>query len=165
MAVLSDLLIDVKSFKKGKASVNACRPQLQAKYCTEKFPAPKIGGLHPINKEPFYQLFSQKQLPPHKTIRHYGTQIIETSTSHTMQTSESNAVSISKTEFDETFATIKEILEHKGDPGEFMVEDPFLSSVPVKVDLRQHLQNLYNRMFEAQDSANSTSKVVTIDFS
>lgn len=81
-----------------------------------------------------------------------------------MQTSESNAVSIPKAEFDETIATIKELLDHEGDPGELMVEDPFLSSIPVKVDLRQHLQNLYDRMFAAQDSVDPASQTVTVDF-
>jgi hypothetical protein len=91
--------------------------------------------------------------------------MFETSSPQSMQTSESNAVSISKAEFDETIATIKELLEHEGDTSEFIVEDPFLSVVPIQVDLRQHLKNLYDRMFEAEASVNSSSKMVTIDFS
>jgi hypothetical protein len=81
-----------------------------------------------------------------------------------MQPLESNVVTIPKAEFDETCATIKEILDHKGDPGELTIEDPYLSSVPVKVDLRQHLKNLYDRMIEAKASLNSTNQMVTIDF-
>ena len=82
-----------------------------------------------------------------------------------MNVTETNEVSIPREEFYETFLTIQELLAHDANPNELVVEDPFISSSPVKVDLRKHLQNLYERMSEIKDSLSSSTKMVTIDFS
>ena len=51
-----------------------------------------------------------------------------------------NEVSIPREEFNETLLTIQELLANDANPEEFIVEDPFISSSPVKVDLRKQLQ-------------------------
>jgi hypothetical protein len=82
-----------------------------------------------------------------------------------MNITETNEVSIPREEFYETFLTIQELLAHDTNPKELIVEDHFISSIPVKVDLRQHLQNLYNRMSEIKETITSSTQMVTIDFS
>lgn len=91
--------------------------------------------------------------------------MIRPSHSSFMQVSDTNEISIPREEFNETFLTIQELLNHKADPEEFIVEDPFISSSSVKVDLRKHLQNLYNRMQDIQESLSPSTRMVTIDFS
>lgn len=82
-----------------------------------------------------------------------------------MQAYQSNAVSIPRDEFNETFLTIQELLAHDADPGEFIVDDPFFSTASsVKVDLRKHLQNLHDRMSEIKQSVTSSTRMITIDF-
>ena len=82
-----------------------------------------------------------------------------------MQVTGTNEISIPREEFNETFLTIQELLAQEANPEEFIVEDPFISSSIVKVDLRKHLQNLYNRMVDIQESLSPSTRVVTIDFS
>lgn len=81
-----------------------------------------------------------------------------------MNLEQDNAVSIPVDEFDDTFATIKEILAHKSDPNDLVVDDPFLSSSSVKVDLRKHLQSLYERMSEIKATLTDSTQMVTIEF-
>lgn len=82
-----------------------------------------------------------------------------------MQVTDTNEVSLPREEFNETFLTIQELLAQDANPDEFIVEDPFISSASVKVDLRKHLESLYERMVEIKESLNPSTQVVTIDFS
>lgn len=75
-----------------------------------------------------------------------------------------NAVFIPRDEFFESLASIQELLAHNADPGELIVEDPFMAARPVKVDLRKHLQNLYDRMSEIGKSMSPATRMVRIDF-
>ena len=81
-----------------------------------------------------------------------------------MQVTDTNEISIPREEFNETFLTIQELLAQDANPEEFIVEDPFISSASVKVDLRKHLLSLYNRMVEIQESLTPSTRIVTIDF-
>ena len=81
-----------------------------------------------------------------------------------MNVTHPNAVSIPKDEFYETFATIQALLAHDSEPDDFVVEDPFMAACPVKVDLRKHLQRLYERMYEVKQSMTPATRMVTIDF-
>lgn len=82
-----------------------------------------------------------------------------------MQVTDTNEISIPREEFNDTFLTIQELLNQEANPEEFIVEDPFMSSSSVKVDLRKHLQSLYNRMQEIQESLSPSTRMVKIDFS
>lgn len=82
-----------------------------------------------------------------------------------MQVTDTNEISLPREEFNETFLTIQELLAHKANPEEFIVEDPFISSAGVKVDLRKHLQSLYDRMVDIKESMAPSTHMVTIDFS
>ena len=81
-----------------------------------------------------------------------------------MNTIESNSISIPTDEFNETLQSIKELLALDVDPGEFIIRDPFLSPSSPKVDLRRHLQNLYERMKEVRSNLTPETQMVTIDF-
>ena len=82
-----------------------------------------------------------------------------------MQVTETNEISLPRDEFNETFHTIRELLAHEANPEEFIIEDHFISNSRVKVDLRKHLQSLYNRMVEIEESLTPSTRMVTIDFS
>ena len=82
-----------------------------------------------------------------------------------MQVTDTNEISLPREEFNETFLTIQELLAQDANPEEFIVEDPFMSSASVKVDLRKHLESLYQRMVEIKDSLGPSTRMVTIDFS
>ena len=75
-----------------------------------------------------------------------------------------NSISIPTEEFYDTYKTIEELLTLEVDPTDFIVLDPFLASSPVKVDLRKHLQSLYDRMTEIRESLTASTEMVTIDF-
>lgn len=83
---------------------------------------------------------------------------------HSMNLTQKNAVSIPVEEFDDTYATIREILAHKSDPNDLVVDDPFLSCSSVKVDLRKHLQSLFERMSEIKATITAGTQMVTIQF-
>ena len=82
-----------------------------------------------------------------------------------MQVTDTNEISLPREEFNETFLTIQELLAQEANPDEFIVEDPFISSAAVKVDLRKHLQNLYDRMVDIKATMAPSTRMVTIDFS
>jgi hypothetical protein len=82
-----------------------------------------------------------------------------------MNLSTANEVSLPRQEFDETFATIKVLLAENTDPRELIMTDPFFENRPTKVDLREHLQHLYDRMSEISETISSSTSMVTIDFS
>lgn len=82
-----------------------------------------------------------------------------------MHVTDTNEISIPREEFNETFLTIQELLAQESHPEEFVVEDPFISSAGVKVDLRKHLQSLYDRMVEIKGSLSPSTRMVTINFS
>jgi hypothetical protein len=81
-----------------------------------------------------------------------------------MNLRQENAISIPVEEFDDTFATIGELLAYDSDPNDLVVDDPFLSSSSVKVDLRKHLQSLYNRMSDIKSTITNSTQMVTIEF-
>ncbi|QXD23881.1 hypothetical protein F7C95_18500 [Opitutia bacterium ISCC 51] len=82
-----------------------------------------------------------------------------------MKVTDTNEISLPREEFNETFLTIQELLAQEANPEEFIVEDPFISSASVKVDLRKHLQSLYDRMVDIKESMAPSTHMVTIDFS
>ncbi|MCB1124395.1 MAG: hypothetical protein KJT03_22780, partial [Verrucomicrobiae bacterium] len=73
--------------------------------------------------------------------------------------------SLPRSEFNETYQTLKILLAQNENPRDLIVEDPFLSVSPIKVDLRQHLENLLDRMSKVKDSITTSTQMVTIDFS
>ena len=81
-----------------------------------------------------------------------------------MNTIESIAISLPKEEFIETFQTIKELLALEVDPRKFIVADPFLFSSSPKVDLRRHLQSLFDGMQAIRQRIEPAKKTVTINF-
>ena len=81
-----------------------------------------------------------------------------------MNVEQANRVSLPTDEFYETLNTLEGLLALNLDPSEFIIEDSFPSSSSVKVDLRQHLINLHQRMSEIKDTLTPNTEMVTIDF-
>ncbi len=81
-----------------------------------------------------------------------------------MNARQANCISLPTDEFHDILQTLEDLLALKLDPKEFIIEDPFLSSFPVKVDLRQHLKNLHRRMSDIRNSLTPSAKTVKIDF-
>lgn len=75
-----------------------------------------------------------------------------------------NSVSIPRREFNETYQVLKVLLDQNKDPEDLLVEDPFLSVKPVKVDLRRHMENLFERMSKVKETIDASTRIVTIDF-
>ena len=82
-----------------------------------------------------------------------------------MHVTDTNEISLPREEFNETFQTIQELLAQETNPEAFIIEDRFISTTGVKVDLHQHLQSLYQRMQEIKASLSPSTRMVTINFS
>ena len=82
-----------------------------------------------------------------------------------MHVTDTNEISLPREEFNETFQTIRELLAQEANPEAFVIEDRFISTTGVKVDLHQHLQSLYQRMQEIKASLSPSTQMVTINFS
>lgn len=81
-----------------------------------------------------------------------------------MNVEQANSISLPTDEFYETLNALEGLLALNLDPSEFIIEDSFHSSSSVKVDLRQHLKNLHQRMSEIKDTLTPNTEMVTIDF-
>ncbi len=75
-----------------------------------------------------------------------------------------NVVTLTRNEFEETLSTVESLLEFSTNPEDLIIEDPFLSEHPIKVDLGQHLKNLHSKLRRISNSLDSTDNSVIVRF-
>lgn len=84
--------------------------------------------------------------------------------SNASYTESENAVTIPRDEFEDTLSTVESLLEFSTNPEDLIIEDPFLSECPIKVDLGQHLRNLHGKLIRVKGRLNKGDESVIIQF-